>query len=547
MDRKVVELLIGGGGMNCIARSLHVGKARIRMIVEKAKQYGYLSEQGGRGEVSLPPYPEPVFPDPLDRRSLKVSEGHQLLDPYRRWMEERLQAGWHAVTVYEELPVAGVSRSSFYRYLERHRLNRLGEEDRGVVAEIIHKPGEALIVDWGKLCDVKDPLTGKKRALWVLSGVLGYSRYLLARLVWTNDTQSTLGVLEGMFRQIGGVPWKLTSDNPKCFALEASRYEPLLNPAFERFAAHFGFLIECLPPRDPKKKGKIERQIPYCRRLYEAHGDLWQGIEEAQGYLNKKIAIANERKHGTTLRRPREVFEKEEKTALKALPALAYEIEQVQEGIVRQDGCVRFANKYYSVAQEHKGESVFVLGDSRQVSIYFAGKLLEVHERLTDPHQSRSIKPQHMKPWERAMQDHSVYRQRGARIGPFVEQMIVVLLAQGQGFIDTRKIWGILSLDKRYPAERIDAACQQALSLGLSGYRVVKGFLDLEQEQQIAARSSPQVQHRAQGEHKFIHPLCDYQLALKSRGGADESGNDEVSVEDAQIIDGRPGARGGAL
>ena len=549
MARKIVELLIGGAGIKSIAHTLHVGKARVRVVLEKAKEYGYLTADGGRGGVSLPPYPEPVFPDPVDKRSLKVSEPHQLLDSHREWIQERLQSGWHSVTIYEELPVAGISRSSFYRYLERHQLNRLGEVDRGIVAEIIHRPGEALIVDWGKLRDVIDPVTGQKQALWILSGVMGYSRYLMTRLVWTNDTETTLKVLESMLREIGGVPFKLTSDNPKCFALEASKYDPILNPAFERFAAHYGFVIECLPPREPKKKGKIERQIPYCRRLYEAHGDAWQGIEESQAYIDKKMVIANDRKHGTTLRRPREVFVEEEKGELKPLPALAYEIEQYHEGIVRQDGCVRFANKYYSLDERYKGKTVSVLGDSRRVSIYFGGKLLEVHDWITGSDHTRSIKPQHMKPWERAMQDHSQYRQRAARIGPFVEEMILALLKQGQGFIDTRKIWGVLSLDKSYPADQINAACQEALKLGLAGYRVVKQFLNLEQERQIAAASPPPVQETARGKNQFIHPLSEYQqhlslYALKTEGGeTDERGNDEDAIKDAQIINGGQGDR----
>lgn len=170
------------------------------------------------------------------------------------------------------------------------------------------------------------------------------------------------------------------------------------------------------------------------------------------------------------------------------------------------------------------------------MSIYFEGRLLEVHERITDPHQSRSIKAQHMKPWERALSDHSMYRQRGARLGPFVEQMIVALLEQGQGFIDTRKIWGILSLDKSYPAESIDAACQKALSLGFLGYRVVKGFLDLEKEDKIAKTHTPRKHTRAKGENKFIHPLSQYQqqLSLISQGGEiDESGDDQITVEGA--------------
>ena len=515
MERKIVEQLIAGAGVNSIAHSLQVGKRRVRVLRERAKEYGYLTEAGCRGAAALPPYPEPVFPDVVDKRSQQVSPQEPLLEPYRAWMEERLLAGWHAVTVFEELPVKGIGRSSFYRYLERYKLNRLGEEDRGVVPEIIHQPGEALLVDWGKLCNGYDPVSGKMRAVWMFAGVLGYSRYLMVRLVWSNDVETTLKAMESMFRELEGVSARVTSDNPKCFALEASRFEPLLNPAYERFAAHYGVVIECLPPRDPEKKGKIERPIPYVRRLYEAHGDVWQGMEEAQGYLDKKLVIANERKHGTTLRRPREVFVQEEKGRLKELPATAYEIEQYHDGVVREDGHVRFCNKYYSLDEQYKGKTVAVLGDSKIVSIYYHGKLLEVHNRVTDPNQTKSTKPQHLKPWERAMLDDSMYRRRASKLGPAVEAIILAIMKQGQGFLDTRKIWGVLSLDKSYPAEKINAACEKALTLGMLSYRAVKGLLEAERDrEQATAGTAGEVRKAVPAEHRFVRSLSEYEEQL---------------------------------
>ena len=73
-----------------------------------------------------------------------------------------------------------------------------------------------------------------------------------------------------MFLEIGRVPERLTSDNPKCFAIKASFYEPLLNPGLKLFLANYQVQRVCLPPRDPQKKGKVDRMMPYVRRLCEA-------------------------------------------------------------------------------------------------------------------------------------------------------------------------------------------------------------------------------------------------------------------------------------
>ena len=122
MDRKIIELLITGVGVNKLARTLHVGKNRIRALRRKAEEAGYIIADGRRGEVALPPYPERVFPDPADKRSVKSSEADKFLEPHHAWMKDRLSVGWHAVTVFEELPASRLTRASFYRYLVRHKL-----------------------------------------------------------------------------------------------------------------------------------------------------------------------------------------------------------------------------------------------------------------------------------------------------------------------------------------------------------------------------------------------------------------------------------------
>jgi hypothetical protein len=259
--------------------------------------------------------------------------------------------------------------------------------------------------------------------------------------------------------------------------------------------------------------------MSYCRRLYEAHGEAWNGIEESQSYMEQKLEVANQRRHGTTQRQPIKMFEEEAK-ALKALPLMAYEVEQFHEGIVRQDGHVRFGNKYYSVDERYRGKTVVVLGGSRQVSIYHGGKLLEVHERLTDLMRSKSTKEAHLKPWERAMQDDSVYRRRARGLGANVDLMIQDVLSEGQGFIDTRKVWGILSLDKRYPASRIDEACRKALELGQSGYRAVKRLLEWEEAVALVPAApmvlaaAPGGTGAAAGPHKHARPLSVYREQL---------------------------------
>ena len=117
MDRKIVERLIEGKGFNALVEEFHVSKRRLRALRARAWEYGYLAETGGAGVAKMPPYPESLFTDSVDGRELRTSESHDRLLPHLGWMQERLTAGWHAVTVYEEYSIRTRERNLRARHL----------------------------------------------------------------------------------------------------------------------------------------------------------------------------------------------------------------------------------------------------------------------------------------------------------------------------------------------------------------------------------------------------------------------------------------------
>lgn len=467
MDRRILEKLALGQGVKLICKELRVGKDRVRAARAKGIEFLYLNPEGNAiGSKPVPPPPANVFPDFVDLRLQKTSEIDQLLLTHRDWIAERLVAKWSPITIFEELKLDKGSKSSFYRFLYRHDFYKNAKAGPSLVAPIIHEPGEALILDWGKVKDIVDKQTGERRTLWAFVGVMGFSRYMTIRLVWTNSVEVTMSAIECMLRELGGVPARITSDNPKCFSIKADKHEPTLNPAFERLAAHYNFRIECLPPSDPKKKGKVERMMPYSRRLFEAFCCDNFDLEKAQQYMNKKCEIANERRHGTTDLRPIEVFLQEEAQALKPLPKLAYEKEELSYVTVRRDGFVRFANKYYAVADQYIGKEAVMLGSKNRVSVFVAGAMVESYDRITAKHQTHAIHNHLEKPWQKLEENNQGYLRRAKQIGPHCEAVIKVLILRNSGFIDTRIIWGILSLDKKYEINFIEMACADAYNLG---------------------------------------------------------------------------------
>ena len=517
MDRRILECLRAKKGVEKTAFELGVSKRRVRDVRLKAGTAGYLS-----GLVPIPVYPLALFPDEIDRRSFKSSTPDQALLLQKEWIEENLRIGWKPISVYEELKIPGISRSSFYRFLERHKLDDLAAEvqEENYTPPIRHEPGEALQLDWGKMRDVIDPITKKKKTLWAFVGVLGFSRYMMIHLVWTNDVPTTLAAIGAMFSEIGGVPAKVTSDNPKCFSLIANMYDPLLNPAFIRFSNHYDFTIECLPPRDPKKKGKVERLMPFARRLFETYPKDWISIEHGQTYLNSKVSKANQRIHGTTRLKPLIVFLEKESQALEVLPSLAYEPEDVAYPKVRRDGFVRYMNKYYAVGEGYTRKETTVLATQRNVTIYCDGRLLEVYARIQSPYETHATKDHLKKPWEKVEENNAFYLERAKKIGPHVCEFIRKVLARGQGFVDNRIIWGILSLDKKYEATQINQCAEEAMAMGSLSSRLVERLIKLKPkpqsvEEKSRERSPSQLNLKRDLQPKFARPMSTYAAHAK--------------------------------
>lgn len=527
-DRKIIEYLRMGKSGRFIEAALKIGDKRIKKVRALASAKGYL-EPG----AALPPFPEPLF-EAKERLTTVPSDPETRLLPHKEWMTERLAAGWHKVTLFEELPVK-VARSSFYRFLDRHDLGEPGPAER-VVPEIIHRPGEAMLLDWGHLCNVTCPETGRKRKVWAFVGVLGYSRLLCVRLVWSFSTTVTLDVLEDMFREIGGVPSRVTTDNAKCFSLEADRFEALLNPVFELFAAHHGFVIEALPAAEPEKKGKVERPMPYVRRLFEAHGE-WKGLDEAQDYLQGKLKIANERKHGTTGEKPVTRFLDTEAAALRALPPTAFDRVEVSEPLVREGGHVRFQNKQYSVGTGFKGQKVLVLGTKSKVSIYHKGTLIESHDRITDPNQTKSTKVHHRPAWERLMDDKDHHLETASALGPNVHGLVHRILSTCNGFVELRMVWGLFHLGKVYGAADLDAACELALQTHAYTYRAVKHVLEATAAV-IKTPTSPAATST------YIRPISEYVNHIKAKEHERDRHLTAGPSETLAPIDRRAGATG---
>jgi transposase len=54
-------------------------------------------------------------------------------------------------------------------------------------------------------------------------------------------------------------------DNPKCAITKACYFDPTVQRSYQDLAEGYGFLIDALPPREPKKKGRVESGVKYVK------------------------------------------------------------------------------------------------------------------------------------------------------------------------------------------------------------------------------------------------------------------------------------------
>ncbi len=106
---------------------------------------------------------------------------------------------------------------------------------------------------------------------------------------------------------------------------------------------------------------------------------------------------------------------------------------------------------------------------AKTVEIFHRGKLVATHLRNLRPYRPTTV-DEHMPSSHRRCRDWTHERiQREATIGSDTAALVEIVLRSRphleQGF---RSCIGILGLRKRYSAERLDAACAKALTLGIS-------------------------------------------------------------------------------
>ncbi len=280
-------------------------------------------------------------------------------------------------------------------------------------------------------------------------------------------------------------------------------------------------------------KPRVERAVPFVRRSFFA-GEVFIDLADAQRRAETWCATtAGLRTHGTTQRRPVEVFAEDEQPRLAPAPGAAYDLPHYATPKVHRDHHVEVARSLYSVPGSLIGRRVEVRADRCLVRIFHRGQLVKVHPR--QPPGGRSTDPADLPPEKTvyAMRDLDRLRRMAADHGDAIGTFAAVLLDTPLPWTKMRQVYALLGLVKKWGPERVETACASALdheavNVGLIGRMLERGteattIPAAQPGTVIAGRFAREPEHFALKPPERPHPCID-RAACGASGAVLEDG-----------------------
>ena len=362
-----------------------------------------------------------------------------------------------------------------------------GVKPEDVVIPVEVEPAERAQVDFGYVGRLYDPETELMRKAWVFVVVLCHSRHMFARIVFNQKVETWLHLHVLAFEHFGGVVRVMVPDNLKSAVVRAAFAADgpaALNRSYRELARHYDIKIDPAPPHSPEKKGRVESGVKYVKNNFFKPRDL-HDIMAAQAELKEwVIQIAGQREHGTTGRKPLEMFESEEREVLQALPAKPFEFVVWKEAKVHRDSHFQFERRFYSVPFKLIGKQVWARATPHTVEAYADDERVATHERRG--RKPFSTRDEHLPEYrvEYRYQNRACWEKRADRMGLDVGVYIREVFDSDKEVCKLRIVQGIVTFLAEYPPERAQAACRRAsyfgnyTSAGLKN--ILRKALDLE-------------------------------------------------------------------
>jgi transposase len=475
MLQELVRLHRLGTSARTVARRLQMSRNTARNYREALAKAGLLEGEPG----DLPDLETLKAALPVVLPPQQVSSIDEMAEEVDRMLKRN--AGPRAI--YDHLRIAKTDFRGSYWAMKR--LCRRLQKQRPVEPEDVAIPvdtdaGEEAQVDFGYVGMMWDPEQKLLRKAWIFVMVLCYSRHQFARIVFDQKSTTWLRLHAEAFSAFGGVPKVIVPDNLKAAVVRAAfglTEDPGLNRSYVELARHYGFQVDPTPPADPEKKGKAEAGVKYAKRNFMKPREKGEDVTAANRDLDRWVReIAGTRSHGTTGRKPIEVFEQEEREKLLPLPPLGFVPVIWKKAKIHTDCCVAFEKRLYSVPWHLRGEA-WIKATPETVYIYVGDERVAEHSRRGP--EARSINPAHLPEGREELRHRgrSYWEQQGSDLGDEVGAWVRERFEAADVLSPLRQVQAVVSMLGKYPKERANNACRRARHFGVDSYQGVRDIL----------------------------------------------------------------------
>lgn len=369
--QEVIRLHRLGSSSRRIARQLSMGRDTIRSYLAALSKASLL--EGPVDELPSLDILRTLVLDPIESSAAAPSTSS-----VERFKDEvmRLRAKCAGPTaIHDHLRIQQADYKGSLSAIKRLCLRLEREEGPKAVDVAIPvetAPGEVAQVDFGYAGKRYDPARGVLRKCWIFVMTLGFSRRMYCELVFDQKVETWIRLHIQAFEYFGGVPRVIVPDNLKAAVIRAAFAiddEPVIHRSYRELARYYGFQVDPTPPRSPEKKGKVENSVRYVKGNFLR---TWESVDldvDRQALRRWLLEVADQRIHGTTARRPIELFEQAERAALLALPAVRFEPVVWRRARVHSDSHVQVDGAFYSAPWRFLHQELWVRCSAHSLSI----------------------------------------------------------------------------------------------------------------------------------------------------------------------------------
>src|SRR3989344_3155889 len=320
-----------------------------------------------------------------------VSTSYQAILPFEKYLSSRIRQGaTNRKVLFSEIKKQGYtgSYSTLNNFCNAKFANSQKDKIQRRSKRIETAAGEQAQVDWGSFGKIE--IGGKEERLYAFVYVLGFSRAMYIQFTIKQNLKTLEQCHIQAFEKLG-IPKTIVYDNMKTVVLSREKLPdnktiPHCNPAFLDFAHFYGFRIAICPPYWPRAKGKVESGVKYVRNNF-MKGVKFRRDFKSLEELNKKASVwldtvANVRIHGTTERKPFDLWKKE-KQQLDFPTGRVYPISSFLTRRSTKDGLIEFKSNFYSIPMEYSLKKLYVreVVESGIVSlnVYYLDEIIATH------------------------------------------------------------------------------------------------------------------------------------------------------------------------